>query len=196
MPAARRFSRTWPTVPIAYAILAHVIQTIAEEQWKNEPGGPMPRLWVENWALLHSALVQPYQRVGGREVYPALIPKAAVLFRGLVKNHGLDDGNKRMGVTATGVFLQVNGYLLRFRPAELRDYALEVAGHPGNYPVHRIERWLRARTELASPAALAKGRRAIITQVYAIGDPVELLFRESSLGPNYYRGDPAAPKAD
>jgi len=179
MPAARRFSRTWPIVPISFTILEHVIQRIAAEQWKHEPGGPMPRVAVDNWALLHSALVQPYQTAGGREVWPALIPKAAVLFRGLVKNHGLVDGDKRMGVTATGIFLILNGYTLRFTPVELRDYALEVAGRAGNYPVRRIERWLRERTDLRSPSDLRRMRRQALA-IHALGDPIAGLFAEIS----------------
>lgn len=181
MARARRFSRTWPILPITYVFLAHVIQRIAEEQWKHEPGGPMPRLAIDDWGLLHSALVQPYQTVAGRPLYPALIPKAAVLFRGLVKNHGLVDGNKRMGVTATGVFLSTNGYELRFSPTELRDYALEVAGHPGNYAVRAIERWFRSRTRLYAPADLAKLREKVL-EVYEVGDPIEFLFSESAPG--------------
>jgi prophage maintenance system killer protein len=98
------------------------------------------------------------------------------LFRGLVKNHGLVDGNKRMGVTATGVFLQVNGYQLRFTPAELRDYALEVAGHHGNYSVRKIEAWLRARTRLYGPRELAVVRRRLQDIYDQTGDPVVLLL--------------------
>jgi death-on-curing protein len=149
----------------------------------------MPAVRVDDWNLLMSALVQPYQQVGGRPLYPALIPKAAVLFRGLVKNHGLVDGNKRMGVTATGIFLQMNGYNLRFNPTELRDYALTVAGHEGNFSVRAIERWMRDRTALDSPAQLAKLRKQIMTQVYdrLEGlDPIELLFAEARLGREYY----------
>jgi death-on-curing protein len=169
-------------VPITFSTLEHVIQRIAEEQWKNEPGGPMPRLRLDSWGLLHSALVQPFQRVGGREVYPALIPKAAVLFRGLVKNHGLVDGNKRMGVTATGLFLMVNGYQPAFTAPELRDYALEVAGHPGNYSVRKIERWLRPRAKLLSPSDLKKLRAIIQAEIHEAGDPLDILFSETPPG--------------
>lgn len=152
--AQRRLPRNWPIVPVNGATLEHVIHALAEEQWRSAPGAPMPRFEVERSALLRSAIVQPYQMVGDRPAYPAVIPKAACLFRGLVKNHGLVDGNKRLGVTATGVFLDMNGYRLTARNTELRDFALEVASTEGDYPMRRITRWLRANTRLKAPAEL------------------------------------------
>lgn len=45
----------------------------------------------------------------GREAYPTLDEKAAVLLESLVRNRSLVDGNKRLGWLATVVFLDING---------------------------------------------------------------------------------------
>lgn len=45
----------------------------------------------------------------GREAYPTLDEKAAVLLESLVRNRALVDGNKRLGWLATVVFLDING---------------------------------------------------------------------------------------
>lgn len=158
--AQRRLPRNWPIIPVNGATLEHVIHALAIEQWRHASGGPMPIFQVERSSLLRSAIVQPYQVVGGRAAYPAVLPKAACLFRGLVKNHGLVDGNKRLGVTATGVFLDMNGYRLTARNPELRDFAMKVAGTPGEFVVGRIERWLRRNVRLKTPNDLRENFRS------------------------------------
>ena len=60
--------------------------------------------------LLESALESPFQSYSGEELYPSIQAKAARLCYGLVKNHAMIDGNKRIGVHAMLVFLTLNGY--------------------------------------------------------------------------------------
>src|SRR4051812_43810181 len=95
---------------------------------------------VRPWAIrdegaIRSALAAPFQTHEGFELYPTVPSKAACLFRGLVKNHGLEKGNKRLGVFATTVFLVLNGWTPRYTNHELYRYALRVPGRNGNYPV-------------------------------------------------------------
>ena len=47
--------------------------------------------------MLESALESPFQSYGGEELYPSIQAKAARLCYGLVKNHAMIDGNKRIG---------------------------------------------------------------------------------------------------
>jgi len=78
-------------------------------------GEPMPpfELLPGGLALLQSALAAP------RWQYHATIhEKAAALFRSIVKNHALKDGNKRLGVTALDVFLILWMQNLGFRWVE------------------------------------------------------------------------------
>lgn len=61
------------------------------------------------------------------EVYPSIQAKAAGLCYGLVKNHAMVDGNKRIGAHAMLVFLAINGYELSYTQSELSDLILDVA---------------------------------------------------------------------
>ena len=53
---------------------------------------------IRDLGLLESALESPFQSYGGEELYPSIQAKAARLCYGLVKNHAMIDGNKRLGV--------------------------------------------------------------------------------------------------
>ena len=75
---------------------------------------------IRDIGLLESALETPFQSYGGEELYPSIQAKAARLCYGLVKNHAMVDGNKRIGVHAMLVFLSVNGYELEYTQKEFR----------------------------------------------------------------------------
>ena len=70
---------------------------------------------------------------GGEELYPSIQEKAARLCYGLVKNHAMLDGNKRIGVHTMLVFLEVNGYKLKYTQKELIDLILDVADGKQGY---------------------------------------------------------------
>ena len=55
---------------------------------------------VRDYNLLDSALETPFQSFGGDELYPTIQAKAARLGYGLIKNHCMIDGNKRIGTHA------------------------------------------------------------------------------------------------
>ncbi|MCI5530295.1 MAG: Fic family protein, partial [Blautia sp.] len=63
---------------------------------------------VRDEGLLDSALANPFQSFGGEELYPSIQAKAAQLCYGLVKNHSMIDGNKRIGAHVMLVFLALN----------------------------------------------------------------------------------------
>lgn len=69
-------------------------------------GGP-PQ--VRDLGLIESALARPATSLFGKDAYPTLHEKAATLLQSLVLNHGLVDGNKRLGFTCTAIFLSLNG---------------------------------------------------------------------------------------
>lgn len=95
---------------------------------------------IRDVGLLESALESPFQSYSGVELYPSIQAKAARLCYGLVKNHAMMDGNKRIGVHAMLVFLSVNGYELRYTQKELSDLILDVAADKRQY--EDILRWL------------------------------------------------------
>ena len=82
---------------------------------------------VRDYNLLDSALENPFQSFGGEELYPTLQAKAARLGYGLIKNHSMIDGNKRIGTHAMLVFLAINGIELDYTQKELYETILAIA---------------------------------------------------------------------
>lgn len=95
---------------------------------------------IRDIALLESALESPFQSYAGEELYPSIQAKAARLCYGLVKNHAMVDGNKRIGVHTMLVFLSANGYELQYTQKELTDLILDVAADKKQY--EDILQWL------------------------------------------------------
>lgn len=95
---------------------------------------------IRDMGLLESALESPFQFYSGVELYPSVQAKVARLCYGLVKNHAMMDGNKRIGVHAMLVFLVVNGYEFKYAQKELSDLILDVAADKRRY--EDILRWL------------------------------------------------------
>lgn len=65
---------------------------------------------VRDPSLILSALGEPKQTFGGKELYPDILSKAAVLMRSIAQNHGFHNANKRTAMMATIIFLEENGY--------------------------------------------------------------------------------------
>mgnify|MGYP004472227117 FL=1 len=95
---------------------------------------------IRDEGMLDSALLNPFQSFGGEELYPSIQAKAAQLCFGLVKNHAMLDGNKRLGAHVMLVFLMLNGYELAYKQKELVDIILELAA--GEKNVEDILRWI------------------------------------------------------
>lgn len=88
---------------------------------------------IRDNGLLDSALENPFQSFGSEELYPSIQEKAARLCYGLVKNHAMVDGNKRIGTHTMLVFLAINGYELEYTQKELYCLILDVAGSKKEY---------------------------------------------------------------
>ncbi len=82
---------------------------------------------VRDMGLLESALEAPFQTFGGKDLYPALIQKAARLGHPLISNHPFVDGNKRIGIHTMLVFLAINGVEIECTQKELIDVGLSLA---------------------------------------------------------------------
>ena len=95
---------------------------------------------IRDIGLLESALESPFQSYGGVELYPSIQAKAARLCYGLVNNHAMIDGNKRIGCHAMLVFLALNGYEIEYTQKELSDLILDVAADRKQY--EDILQWL------------------------------------------------------
>ena len=88
---------------------------------------------IRDIGLLESALENPFQSYGGEELYPSIQAKAARLCYGLVKNHAMIDGNKRLGCHTMLVFLALNGYEMEYAQKELSDLVLDIAADRKQY---------------------------------------------------------------
>ena len=82
---------------------------------------------IRDEGMLDLALNNPFQSFGGKELYPSVQAKAARLCFGLVRNHAMLDGNKRLGTHVMLVFLALNGYELYYSQKELSDVILALA---------------------------------------------------------------------
>ncbi len=69
---------------------------------------------VRDFNLLESAIETPFQVFGGEELYPTIQAKGTRRGYGLIKNHCMLDGNKRIGTHAMLVFFDLNGIELRY----------------------------------------------------------------------------------
>lgn len=95
---------------------------------------------IRDESLLDSALNAPFQEFSGKELFPTLPSKAARLCYGLVKNHAMIDGNKRLGAHVMFVFLALNGIELSYSQEELYTIILEVASGTASY--ERLLEWI------------------------------------------------------
>ena len=96
---------------------------------------------VRDEGLLDSAVNAPFQSFDGIELYPTILEKAARLGFGLIKNHPFLDGNKRIGVHAMLVFLDINHVSFTYEDAELIELGLSAASGALDY--QGVLEWLR-----------------------------------------------------
>ena len=95
--------------------------------------------------LLESALALPRQTFDGKYLYRTWHDKAGVLLRSLIKNHPLEDGNKRIALATTFVFLLMNGRFLLADNREMVAFALDVAASEPDMSWMEVARWIGDR---------------------------------------------------
>lgn len=95
---------------------------------------------IRDEGILDSALNNPFQSFGGEDLYPSIHEKAAQLCFGVVRNHAMLDGNKRLGAHVMLVFLALNGYELSYSQKELSDIILSLAS--GKVGVEGVLQWI------------------------------------------------------
>lgn len=69
---------------------------------------PIPSFETADLPKLDASLEAPKAYAGGSPAYPALADKAAILLYSLNKNHPWENGNKRLSMLSTFVFLALN----------------------------------------------------------------------------------------
>lgn len=114
-------------------------------------GAPGLTALVFRMDLLDAALGaprQPYHRTR--------YDKAGALLRSLIKDHPLTDGNKRLGMAATYLFLFWNDVLFVPDDDDMVEMALHIARSSPPPPVHDIATWIRANSlQIGTPGSTA-----------------------------------------
>jgi death-on-curing protein len=90
-------------------------------------GDPVPPFSTASTHAIDALVKLPQSIYFGRELYPTLAEKAAIIFYTLNKKHLFLDANKRMSVACLNVFLRINGKELAVTPDELTAKALWLA---------------------------------------------------------------------
>ena len=84
-------------------------------------------LGLRDRRLLESALAMPPATFGGEFLHPSIPEQAAAYLFHLVKNHPFVEGNRRVGLACSLVFLRLNGIRIRATDDDLVDLVTGVA---------------------------------------------------------------------
>lgn len=101
---------------------------------------------VRDLSMLLSALGRPQASFDDHDLYPDLFSKAAALLDSLIRNHPFLDGNKRCAITATGIFLVINGYTLRMSDGEMVQFTLACA--QSMVDLNDIQKYLKHHSQI------------------------------------------------
>lgn len=96
---------------------------------KNDP---MANFMEHECPLLESALNNPRQTFGGKDLYPSFLNKSAILYYGMIKNHPFKNGNKRTATATLLVFLFINHFWISGFAKEIENYLVELAKRVAN----------------------------------------------------------------
>lgn len=90
----------------------------------NDPIGPFNE---HNKNQLDSAINNPKQSFDGKDLYPTLSEKAAILWYSINKNHPFSNGNKRISTASVLVFVSINNHWIDAGITEMTEKALYIA---------------------------------------------------------------------
>lgn len=113
-----------------------VVEVLHADQIREHGGKP----GVRDVPLLESALARP-RRAWEYDEDADIAALAAEYGFGLAKNHPFADGNKRIALVATNVFLLINGYEIDAHEAEVVNAMLRLAD--GRLTRSRFAQWIR-----------------------------------------------------
>lgn len=88
---------------------------------------PIPELLRDHLSQVEGCLNSPFQTFSGSDLYRGFIGKATILFYLLIKNHPLQNGNKRMAILTLAYFYNKNKRKLNISSEQLYEMAIRVA---------------------------------------------------------------------
>lgn len=98
---------------------------------------------LANPGSLEHALEEIQGSLFGQDLYPSIIEKAAVLGCRIIVNHVFHDGNKRTGMEACRLFLDLNGYKMRI---DLDVVTIAVAVAEDKMQIDGFTQWVEQRS--------------------------------------------------
>jgi len=98
---------------------------------------------LANRGSLEHVLVQIQFPLFGQQRFPTALEKAAAICWRIITDHVFHDGNKRTGMEACRLFLELNGYSMRI-DQEIVSIALKIA--TGEIEFEEFVQWLKSRT--------------------------------------------------
>jgi death on curing protein len=107
---------------------------------------------VTNIPLAESALAAPYASFAGHDRYPDPLQRAAVLASRIMRNHPLPDGNKRVALILTDIYLDEHRLTLVASAEEIDQVFRGVAAR--SISETSLVEWLTARTRFDEPRGL------------------------------------------
>jgi death on curing protein len=108
----------------------HIVDTIQGESASDG---------IRDFGVIDSALKAPFQSVFGHDQYPDPFSKAAAMAYGLIRGHGFVDGNKRIGLVAGMVLLELNGYRMTASNDDVYEAAYKTAA--GEWDREELMTW-------------------------------------------------------
>lgn len=94
---------------------------------------PKETIGVIDKNALSMAVNQPKQHIFGKDLYPDVFSKAAVLLINLIKKHPFHNANKRTAFLAAYIFLKLNGYSLKMENQEVVGFVVRIATYQGEF---------------------------------------------------------------
>lgn len=96
---------------------------------------------IRDKGALESAIRRPYQTFDGKELYPAIIDKAAAIFESIVSNHPFIDGNKRTAYVLMRLILKEDKQDISVDQNAKYDFVMKAA--KGELTFDQIKNWIQ-----------------------------------------------------
>ena len=101
---------------------------------------------IRDQRLMESAIARPYQTFGGKDLYPTVLEKAAALAESIIINHPFIDGNKRTGLLAMLLILEIGNFKITASNDDTYNFTIEIS--TGEIKFEEIVLWLKNNTEV------------------------------------------------
>jgi len=95
--------------------------------------------------LLKSAIAQPKITFKGKHLHVNIFQMAAAYLFHIVNNHPVIDGNKRTGLVAALIFLEMNNVVFNESNEKIEKNVLKIA--QGKMDKNQISTWLKSRSK-------------------------------------------------